>query len=344
MYCARALEQDFEVRYIVNKDVQFEEGATNLIHFSSKPFGLGEQLEFFRLLNALRDRQVVLHSLNFNVPIFPLKNVHQIVHFYDVLSATGEFRTFFHRLAYNTYVWSLRHHYVTILAQSEFTAKEIAKYHPFHEVIICPHGYSNYIKPRNIDLKAEYGLGRPYFLYMGLNKPRKNLDGLLAAYCDALKKNPEIAYDLVICGPIFDRTSMGFDICSAVNTEKILAGRVHLLGFIPEEHLYAIYHNANMYVVPSHLESGFSYPALEALTAGTPVLLNQVDMYNFSSKSGVYFFDGQSPRGANGLKQVLADMLSRPHLDRVDPDHCDVVRRFNWDSVKDTMRGLYQRS
>ena len=343
-HCARDLESEFDIQYIVNNGTKVPVGLQNVIHFRSRPFGRGEQTEFQKLFRQLRDRQVILHSLNFNVPWLLPKNVHQIAHFYDVLSTTGEFRTPLHRLAYKTYIWSLSRHQATILAQSDFTASEIERHHPLHEVIVCPHGYHNYLEPREVNLKIIYGLERPYFLYIGLNKPRKNLNGLLMAYRDALNANISTPYDLVVCGPIFDRTSLGFEIRAFVNTNPALIGRVHLLGFIPEEHLYAIYRNASLYVVPSHLESGYSYPALEALTTGTPVLLNKVDMYNYeSSGNGVHFFDGNLSSGKYSLSHVLAEMLARPSFERVDPVQCEVLKRFSWDSVKATMRVLYRR-
>ena len=342
--CARELESEFEIRYIVSDEVRLPMELPNVVRFRSRPFGRGEQAEFRRLFRQVRDRRVILHSLNFNVPLLLPRHVRQIAHFYDVLTDTGEFRTVFHRLAYNAYVWSLRRHRATILAQSDYTATQIAKHHPFHDVIVTPHGYRNYMTPGDVDLKQAHGLERPYFLYIGLNKPRKNLDGLLQAYRQALKANPGIGYDLVVCGPIFDRTSLGFDIQAAVDAEPMLKGRVHLLGFIPEEHLYSVYRQASLYVVPSHLESGYSYPALEALTTGTPVLLNRVDMSNYASDgAGVSFFDGSRREGPGSLDAVLSEMLARPSFDRVDPAQCDVLARFSWDRVRETMRSLYRR-
>jgi glycosyltransferase involved in cell wall biosynthesis len=341
--CARELESEFEIGYIVSDEVPIPKDMTNFFHFKSKPFGRGEQTEFRRLFKRFRDRRVILHSLNFNVPLLLPRHVRQIVHFYDVLTDTGEFRTVFHRVAYNAYIWSLSRHRATVLAQSDYTAGQIARHHPFAEVVVCPHGYRNYLVPLDVDVREAYRLLRPYFLYIGLNKPRKNLDGLLNAYRDALKVHPNIGYDLVVCGPIFDRTSLGFDIQAAVAADQMLQGRVHLLGFIPEEHLHAIYRNASLYVVPSHLESGYSYPALEALTTGTPVLLNKVDMYNYTSDGdGVFFFDGNSKDGPSSLFAVMNDMLMLPAFERVDPDLCDVLTRFSWTRVKDTMRSLYQ--
>ena len=340
--CARKLESEFRIQYIVNSNTHIPQNLSNLIRFRSKPFGLGEQIEFFKLFIELRGYRVILHSLNFNVPIMLPPWVSQITHFYDVLTGTGEFRSPIHYLAYKVYVWSLRRSRSTILAQSDFTAKEIEKHHPLHEVIVCPHGFSNYIQPHDVDLNATYGLSRPYFLYIGLNKPRKNLEGLILAYRDAIKADPSIVYDLVICGPIFDKTAMGLDISSMIDNEADLYDRVHLLGFIPEEHLYAMYRNASLYVVPSHLESGYSYPALEALATGTPVLLNKFDMYNFaSSQDEVFFFDGTVESGFDSLHQVMAEMLARPYFSRVRPERCDLLLRFSWDKVKHTLKTIY---
>lgn len=343
--CARELEAEFDIQYIVNDSVGVPQVLPNLIHFRSKPFGRGEQAEFRRLFTQLNGRRAVLHSLNFNVPLLLPKNIRQIANFYEVLSGTDELRTVFHRLAYKIYLRRLRRHRATILAQSEYTAKEIAKHHPLAEVIVCPHGYSNYLAPQAVDVRKVYGLERPYFLAMGLNRPRKNLDGLLRAYRDALKARSDIGYDLAICGPIFDSKAKGFDIKTVVENDALLKGRVHLLGFIPEEHLYAIYRHASLYILPSHLEGGYSYPALESLTTGTPVLLNRVDMYSYaSSGDGVFFFDGTTKAGAGSLNAVLADMLAQPKIDRVHPQHCDVLARFSWETVKDVMRSLYRRS
>jgi glycosyltransferase involved in cell wall biosynthesis len=342
--CARELEAEFDIKYIVTDDVPAPRDLSHRIRFQSKPFGRGEQIEFRHLFKRLRGRRAILHSLNFNIPLLLPRNVRQIAHFYDVLTDTGEFRTVFHRIAYRAYIWSLRWHSATILAQSDYTAEQIAKHHPFAEVIVSPHGYRNYMVSHDVDLKAVYDLQRPYFLYIGLNKPRKNLDGLLQAYRDAVKMRPEIVYDLVICGPIFDRTAHGFDIRAAVEGDLVLQDRVHLLGFVPEEHLHAIYRHASLYVVPSHLESGFSYPALEALTTGTPVLLNKIDMYSYASEGGgVFFFDGSLKTGPSSLNAVLAEMLARPGFDRVVIEQCDVLARFSWDRVRGAMRSLYNR-
>lgn len=338
--CAQELENDFDIFYIVNRGVT-PSSKRNII-FRSKPFGLGEQFEFNKLFRDFDDCSIILHSLNFNVPFWLPKNVTQVCHFYDVLSSTDEFKTIFHRIAYNLYIRQLRVCKATILAQSDFTVTEIQKHHPLYNVIKCPHGFNNYLENAEFDLEKLYDLTNPYFLYVGLNKPRKNLKGLMEAYLHALQTDPTIIYDMVVCGPIYDRTSHGFDIEKFVKSDPILSRRVHLLGFVDQEHLFSLYKNASLYVVPSTLESGFSYPALEALSCGTPVLLNIYDMYNFqSSKDEVFFFDGSVPGDNANLKTVLLSKLQEQKIDQVNPDTCDVLKRFSWDKVTEVLRQVY---
>ncbi len=341
--CALELEADFEIWYIVSKNSPIYKTRSNTICFYSDPFGLMEQLEFQRMFKKFKGRHAILHSLYFNVPLYVPNHISLITNFYDVLTGTDEFRTIFHKIAYKIYIWGLKKHRAVILAQSDFTAKQIERFHPLWRVIICPPGYKNYLQMEEIDVKERYGLHRPYFLYVGLNKPRKNLSGLVRAYKTALESNQNINFDLVICGPVFDKSSMGFDIKAFIDGEPLLGDRLHLLGFIPDEHLYSLYKNASLYIVPSHLESGYSYPALEALSAGTPVLLNEFDMYNFATSSNaVMFFDGSLSNGARSLEWVIRELLIKSLFDSVDSDKCDVLSRFSWDEVKKVMRHLYQ--
>ena len=341
--CTQELKSEIDFYYIINADVPELKKDDCLIEFKSKPFGVTEQIEFLRLFKLFKNQdKIILHSLYFNVPLLIPRNISLICNFYDVLSGTNEFRTIFHRIAYDLYVKSLRYNRALILAQSEFTHQQISKHHPFHKVIVCSPGYKNYLTSDDVNIAAVYGISRNYFLYVGLNKPRKNLYGLLLAFRDALHSNPNIDYDLVICGPIFDKIAFGFDIKKFVNSHMHLNNRVHLLGFVPESHLKSLYSNATLYVVPSHLESGYSYPALEALSCGTPVLLNKFDMHGFASENeSTYFFDGSEKKGSNSLNNVMKDLLNKSSFKRVSLDRCDVVSRFSWSYVKHTLKSIY---
>ena len=59
--CARALEPEFDIQYIVSDQVHLPLDLPNVIRFKSRPFGRGEQTEFRQLFKRLQDRKVILH-------------------------------------------------------------------------------------------------------------------------------------------------------------------------------------------------------------------------------------------------------------------------------------------
>lgn len=107
-------------------------------------------------------------------------------------------------------------------------------------------------------------LDQRYVLYVGNIEPRKNLDGLLQAWDMALPEMPEDV-SLVVAG------ARGLSrIFGGVAFDR-LPERVHLIGYVPEHLLPALYSGALAFVYPS-LYEGFGLPVLEAMACGTPVV------------------------------------------------------------------------
>lgn len=115
--------------------------------------------------------------------------------------------------------------------------------------------------------RERHGLGRPYILWTGTREPRKNLDGLLAAFAIAAPSLPEL--DLVLVGP----AGWGEDASEQALPETIRT-RIHVLGRLSEEDLAAAYRSAQVFVFPSHWE-GFGLPVLEAMAYGTPTVTSR---------------------------------------------------------------------
>ena len=117
------------------------------------------------------------------------------------------------------------------------------------------------------DVMAHYGLrAGGYLLSVGTIEPRKNLKGLLAAYCEL---GPELRrrYPLVIAG------AYGWNSSSLMGKIDRLrqSGEVIYLDYVPEQHLPALYAGAAVFCYFSFYE-GFGLPVLEAMSSAVPVV------------------------------------------------------------------------
>jgi glycosyltransferase involved in cell wall biosynthesis len=97
-----------------------------------------------------------------------------------------------------------------------------------------------------------------YFLYCGLDEPRKNLGRLIAAY-----RQSGVTQPLVLVGP---------DFCATATGEG--PGIVRL-PYLPRDVLADLIANATALLFPS-LDEGFGLPAVEAMAVGTPVLTSSI--------------------------------------------------------------------
>ena len=114
--------------------------------------------------------------------------------------------------------------------------------------------------------QEEFGINRPYLLFVGNPKPHKNLDNVVKAYARA-REIYEFDADLVCVG---DREGMEFKIRQRAE-QMGLTDRIRLVGHVPEEALPALYQGATLFVFPT-LYEGFGLPVGEAMACGVPVI------------------------------------------------------------------------
>ena len=117
-------------------------------------------------------------------------------------------------------------------------------------------------------VKRKYGITGDYILTLSNLEPRKNLDGLVDAYC-SLPKSVTKDTGLVLVGvngwkieqlfdKILDKVKQGYNIQRPSK-------------YVSDEDKPAMISGAKLLVYPSHYE-GFGMPPLEALACGTPVI------------------------------------------------------------------------
>jgi alpha-1,3-rhamnosyl/mannosyltransferase len=148
-------------------------------------------------------------------------------------------------------------------------------------------------------VRARYGLQRPFVLFVGTIEPRKNLDLLLDAF-ESLPLPLREHYQLVVAGPI------GWHAQRTVS-------RLHLvryLGYIPEPDLAPLTAAAEVFVYPS-LYEGFGFPVVQAMAAGVPVITSNVSSLPEVAGNAALLVD---PRSQQELHTALARLLTSREL------------------------------
>ncbi len=116
-------------------------------------------------------------------------------------------------------------------------------------------------------MRAHYALPSSYVLYLGSNKPHKNLERLLRAWERVIEVGAAGETALVLAG---HQASPQPDLHRFI-AERGLAQRVRWLANVADADLPALYSGATVFAFPSYYE-GFGLPPLEAMACGTPVL------------------------------------------------------------------------
>ncbi len=172
-----------------------------------------------------------------------------------------------------------------------------------------------------------------YALYVGSNKPHKNLPRLVEAWA-------RVAGDaaLVIAGAWDARYPHAREMAARLN----LGERVLFRHAIREQDLPALIGGAQLFVFPSAHE-GFGLPPLEALACGTAVACARASSLPQVVGDAAFFFDAADSQNiARVLSAALNDAAAR--AERVERG-LQRAKLFSWERVaRETMRVYAQAS
>ena len=148
-------------------------------------------------------------------------------------------------------------------------------------------------------MRVRQGLSRPYLLAVGALEPRKDPQLLVAAHARARRDG--LRAELVFAG--------------AGRLAAQLGGPgVHVLGYVPDAELAALYAGAVALVMPSRLE-GFGWPPLDAIAHGTPAVVADLPVYDETLGPGALRVPvGDAAALAAALVRIEADAPLRGRL------------------------------
>ncbi len=197
------------------------------------------------------------------------------------------------------------------VAISEATARDFQRYYGLASgrITVTPLASDPCFHPQDADaiaaLRRRLHLPSSYILYLGSNKPHKNLPRLIVAYAQ-LRRQLADAPALVIAGHWDDR----YPAARRLVTERHLGAFVQLLGPVSNDDLPLLYAGASLFVFPS-LYEGFGLPVLEAMACGTPVACSRTSSLPEIAGDAAVLFD---PTETGAITTAMLRLLQDEEL------------------------------
>ncbi|NTJ33560.1 glycosyltransferase family 4 protein [Agrobacterium rhizogenes] len=149
---------------------------------------------------------------------------------------------------------------------------------------------------------SQFGIDRPYILFVGTLEPRKNLLRLLQAYA-RLSESTRQQFLLVLAGGQGWRLG---DLKRHIE-ELHIESFVRLTGYVSDTDLALLYSHARCLAMPS-LYEGFGFPIIEANAMGIPVLTsNTSSMPEVAGKAGILVDANDVQSIREGLESLTTD-------------------------------------
>lgn len=199
----------------------------------------------------------------------------------------------------------------------------------------------DFFRMRNADelsaMREQLGItNAPYIFFLANTEPRKNTDGVLAAYRMLLQEQPDCPYHLVIKG----LNDVLLEQKLAAHQLTMYRDRIHRVGYIDAALLPTVYQGAAMLWFPSFSE-GFGLPIIEAMAGGVPVITSNCSVMPEIAGGAALLVD---PAKANELVAATIQLWRDPALaHRLRLAGVDRAQAFTWRSAVDSLIDVYKR-
>jgi glycosyltransferase involved in cell wall biosynthesis len=180
---------------------------------------------------------------------------------------------------------------------------------------------------------AEYGITKPFVLFVSSLWPYKNCDGLLRAW--ALARAELGDRQLVIVGA--DRDKRYVALLHSLAAELGIAGDLVFVGGVPLDETVRFYQAADVFVYPS-LNETFGLPILEAMACGCPVVTSDTSAMPETAGGAAVLSD---PREPASIARAIVEAAG-PGRDRLRDGGLRRAGEFTWGATGSSTLDVYR--
>lgn len=283
----------------------------------------------------------VYHSVQLGLPAARRMRAVLTIHDLAPLRWPGHYLRLPHARLGHMWQYALAQRADAIVAVSEATKRDVVERLriPSERVRVIPEAVDADLRPPPRDtaqalVRARFGVPSRYVLYVGQFDPRKNMDGLLAAFARAADDDPDLR--LVIAG---DLGKLAAYLREALERTDAPRERVVRAGRVDDATLAALYAGAECLLHAALLE-GFGLTPLESLAAGTPVVGYRAGAVEEVVGDAGLLVDPADP---DALAEALCTLLRSDALgERLRARAKPRAALFSWDRAADETLDLYR--
>jgi len=293
----------------------------------------------FRFARVVRNETDIVHIPNQNFTRFTLfrrnpyiVTVHDLVRFYIRFDP----ETVRERIWLKLDVIGVKRA-THIIAVSQHTKNDLIKYMkiPESRITVIYNGLDRSIyKPYDVKLRL---LDKPYILYVGSERPRKNLGRLFEAFAILKRDFPDLK--LLKVGPVGRYDTYRIDSERKLTRLRITRD-VAFVDYVSEQDLVSYYSSAELLAYPS-LYEGFGLPPLEAMACGCPVVAsNASSIPEVVGEAGILVDPYNVQALAEAMKQVLTDSRLKQAMVK---KGFEQSKKFSWEKAAEQTRQVYEK-